>query len=72
MPESLKNVLLVMTAQGVLVLPSLGGSEFWDVTWQKLGKVLPKLRGELFPEEINSSSDHVSKIAETENDVHVH
>ena len=69
MPESLKNVLLVMAAQGVLVQPSLGGGEFWDVTWQKLGKVLPKLRIEIFPREFSSSRDYTSKTAETEKEV---
>jgi hypothetical protein len=68
-PESLKNVLLVMAAQGVLVQPRFGGSEFWDVTWQKLGRVLPNLRSELFPEDISNSRDQVSKTADTEKEV---
>lgn len=55
MPESLKNVLLVMAAQGVLVQPSFGGSEIWDLTWQKLDRALPKLRNEVFPGEVKSS-----------------
>jgi golgi-specific brefeldin A-resistance guanine nucleotide exchange factor 1 len=49
--ESLKNVLLVMSSQGVIVPPSAGGGRVWDVTWQKLGRVLPKLKGEVFPDE---------------------
>jgi len=63
-PESLKNVLLVMSAQGILVPPSQGGGEVWDLTWQKLDRALPKLRGELFPGEVKSTKDHITKTPE--------
>ena len=60
-PESLKNVLLVMAAQGVLVQPSLGGGRVWDLTWQKLDRALPKLRGEVFPGETKSSKEKTTE-----------
>ena len=65
-PESLKNVLLVMAAQGVLIQPSLGGGEFWDLTWQKLDRALPKLRSEVFPGEVRTSKDFSQSAKETE------
>jgi golgi-specific brefeldin A-resistance guanine nucleotide exchange factor 1 len=65
-PESLKNVLLVMSAQGVLVTPSLGGSAIWDLTWQKLDRALPKLRVDIFPGEAKSSKDHVARSTDPE------
>jgi hypothetical protein len=65
-PESLKNVLLVMSAQGILVQPSLGGGEVWDLTWQKLDRVLPKLRQEVFPGETRNSKEHKSNATDTE------
>ena len=58
MPESLKNVLLVMASGGILVRPedrgegAEGGSgkaELWDQTWRRLERLLPDLKGELFP-----------------------
>lgn len=70
-PESLKNVLLVMSAQGILVQPSLGGGEIWDLTWQKLDRALPKLRGEVFPGEVKRTKEFADTTAgkeqETEN-----
>ncbi|KAJ3279884.1 GDP/GTP exchange factor for ARF, partial [Borealophlyctis nickersoniae] len=55
--ESLKNMILVMTTQGVLqpqpsssTPVSAGGvHNLWDVTWQKIDTFLPGLRDELFP-----------------------
>jgi golgi-specific brefeldin A-resistance guanine nucleotide exchange factor 1 len=71
-PESLKNVLLVMSTQGILVSPSSGGGEIWDLTWQKLDRALPKLRAEVFPGEVKSTKDYVQKtqseIVQTEGD----
>jgi hypothetical protein len=55
-----------MAAQGVLVQPSFGGSEVWDLTWQKLDRALPKLRSEVFPGEVKNSKDYTSKTVETE------
>ena len=61
-PESLKNILLVMSSGGYLVPPKEGGeageeddgdddAELWDETWMRLERFLPGLMPELFPEE---------------------
>jgi hypothetical protein len=55
-----------MAAQGVLVPPSLGGGEIWDLTWQKLDRALPKLRGDVFPGEVKSTKEFISTEAEKE------
>jgi len=56
MPESLKNILLVMASSGFLVRPESGGhqgenKELWDQTWKRLERFLPDLKEELFPPE---------------------
>ena len=48
-----------MSAQGILVPPSLGGGEVWDLTWQKLDRALPKLREDVFPGEVKSTKEFV-------------
>lgn len=55
-PESLKNILLVMASGGFLVRPDSGeekpdGStrQLWEQTWSRLERFLPDLKEELFP-----------------------
>ncbi|GBC25460.1 uncharacterized protein OCT59_019907 [Rhizophagus irregularis] len=57
-PESLKNMLLVMSTSGVINQPGMTSPtgvsskqsvELWNVTWEKVDKFLPKLKDELFP-----------------------
>jgi brefeldin A-resistance guanine nucleotide exchange factor 1 len=54
-PESLKNVLLVMASGGFLVRPEecahdeSGKMELWTQTWKRLERFLPDLKQELFP-----------------------
>ncbi|KAI9800297.1 MAG: GDP/GTP exchange factor for ARF [Piccolia ochrophora] len=52
-PESLKNILLVMSSGGFLVPPSQDPSHerLWVETWKRLERFLPDLFAELFPEE---------------------
>lgn len=52
-PESLKNILLVMSSDGYLVPPEQNEQhkELWVETWRRLDRFLPNLFGELFPEE---------------------
>ncbi|KAJ1334409.1 hypothetical protein BSLG_007564 [Batrachochytrium salamandrivorans] len=52
--ESLKNLLLVLSAEGVLYPP--GGNvstttnlNLWELTWSTIGQFLPSLQDELFP-----------------------
>ncbi|KAJ3033358.1 GDP/GTP exchange factor for ARF [Rhizophlyctis rosea] len=49
--ESLKNMLLVMTTQGVFQPgdQTSGGVNLWNVTWQQIDPFLPTLKEELFP-----------------------
>ncbi|XP_046623685.1 Golgi-specific brefeldin A-resistance guanine nucleotide exchange factor 1 [Neodiprion virginianus] len=53
-PESLKNMLLVMASAGVLA-PS---SNLWTPTWRAIDTFLPNLKAELFPEPAPPSPDH--------------
>lgn len=52
-PESLKNILLVMADGGYLVPPSENADNvrLWDETQRRLERFLPNLFSELFPEE---------------------
>lgn len=53
--ESLKNMLLVMSTQGILRPPSTDSSnsamegDLWQITWTLLEPYLPTLKDELFP-----------------------
>lgn len=51
-PESLKNILLVMADGGYLVSPDQDPSkeEMWNETRKRLGRFLPDLFGEIFPD----------------------
>lgn len=48
-PESLKNILLVMSSSGYLVSPSVdpGQEKLWSATWKRLDRFLPDLRKDL-------------------------
>lgn len=52
--ESLKNVILVMSTSGYLVPPEEGKDDLglWNVTWEKLDRVLPDLKEQLFPRRV--------------------
>ena len=57
-PESLKNILLVMSSGGHLIPPPAQGEDertpqqkqLWQETWTRLNRFLPALMPELFPE----------------------
>jgi hypothetical protein len=53
-PESIKNILLVMSASGYLAPPDQKPEQraLWDQTWRHLDRFLPNLRKELFPESV--------------------
>ena len=52
MPESLKNLLLVMADGGYLKSPTEGEkpSAMWEETWERVDRFLPDLLREVFPE----------------------
>merc|ERR1719334_2170743 len=51
LPESLKNMLLVMdtSGRGLFFTPDGSVTPLWTVTWEKVDTFLPGLRDELFP-----------------------
>lgn len=63
-PESLKNILLVMSDSGYLVPPDQNPekAELWNETWKRLDRFLPNLFGELFPEEAKKPRTSLSGI----------
>ena len=55
-PESLKNILLVMADGGFIQPPSDGSppTELWDETCKRVDRFLPNLIAEIFPQ-VNAS-----------------
>ena len=53
MPESLKNIILVMANGGYLVPPSTkpDQAQIWNETWKRVDRFLPGLFKEIFPEQ---------------------
>ncbi|XP_064640698.1 Golgi-specific brefeldin A-resistance guanine nucleotide exchange factor 1-like [Lineus longissimus] len=47
-PESLKNMLLVMDTAGIFELTETEESQLWKLTWDKIDTFLPNLREEVF------------------------
>ncbi|KAF2721574.1 Sec7-domain-containing protein [Polychaeton citri CBS 116435] len=62
-PESLKNVLLVMSSGGYLLPPSASDErtqqqqKVWSATSEGLAKFLPNMMGELFPDTSAATND---------------
>ncbi|XP_057769559.1 ARF guanine-nucleotide exchange factor GNOM-like [Salvia miltiorrhiza] len=51
-PELLKNTLLVMKTNGILVpCDPVGGDSFWQLTWLHVNNIAPSLQLEVFPSE---------------------
>ena len=51
-PESLKNILLVMANGGYLVPPEEDPDKklLWEETWKRLDRFLPEMYREIYPE----------------------
>lgn len=47
-PESLKNMLLVMNTAGMLTEDCEEGAQLWRLTWHRIDPFLPNLKGDLF------------------------
>lgn len=47
-PESLKNMLLVMDTAGIFETGDGKDSQLWRLTWDRIGTFLPHLKEELF------------------------
>uniref|UniRef100_A0A146LBA7 Golgi-specific brefeldin A-resistance guanine nucleotide exchange factor 1 n=1 Tax=Lygus hesperus TaxID=30085 RepID=A0A146LBA7_LYGHE len=73
-PETLKNLLLVMDSAGVFTGQD-GRNEVWVVTWDRINSFLPALHGEIFksspsvgakePDIDSSAQDSVQEIGES-------
>lgn len=52
MPESIKNILLVMADGGFLKSPAEGekSSRIWKETWKRVDRFLPNMFRDIFPE----------------------
>jgi brefeldin A-resistance guanine nucleotide exchange factor 1 len=56
-PELLKNILLVMKANGILSKTSAGGENtLWEATWLQINKIAPSLQLEVFPDNENDAA----------------
>lgn len=53
-PESLKNMLLVMDTAGIFHSADsrTGYSDLWEITWERIDCFLPNLREELFKQAV--------------------
>lgn len=53
-PESLKNMLLVMDTAGIFHSADsrTGYSDLWEITWERIDCFLPRLRDELFKQAV--------------------
>lgn len=53
-PESLKNMLLVMDTAGIFHSADsrTGYSDLWEITWERIVCFLPHLREELFKQTV--------------------
>ncbi|XP_050501190.1 Golgi-specific brefeldin A-resistance guanine nucleotide exchange factor 1 [Diabrotica virgifera virgifera] len=62
-PESLKNMLLVMDSAKVFDGPD-GKNILWNATWERIGKFLPNMKDDLFKEieDQNRKNEEVSNI----------
>jgi golgi-specific brefeldin A-resistance guanine nucleotide exchange factor 1 len=70
-PESLKNVLLVMNAAGILVPPATGESEdsryerqvmLWSATYDRMERFLPGFLADVIPAPLPTTAAHLQAI----------
>ncbi|XP_075697730.1 Golgi-specific brefeldin A-resistance guanine nucleotide exchange factor 1 isoform X3 [Rhinoderma darwinii] len=61
-PESLKNMLLVMDTAGIFHCADsrTGYSDLWEITWERIDCFLPRLREELFKQTVIQDPPHVA------------
>uniref|UniRef100_A0A3B4VGU8 Golgi-specific brefeldin A-resistance guanine nucleotide exchange factor 1 n=1 Tax=Seriola dumerili TaxID=41447 RepID=A0A3B4VGU8_SERDU len=64
-PESLKNMLLVMDTAGIFHSADsrTGYSDLWEITWERIICFLPHLREELFKQTVIPGSDQSSSVS---------
>ncbi|XP_075466806.1 Golgi-specific brefeldin A-resistance guanine nucleotide exchange factor 1 isoform X11 [Ascaphus truei] len=61
-PESLKNMLLVMNTAEIFHSADsrTGYSDLWEITWERIDCFLPRLREELFKQTIIQETPHIT------------
>lgn len=57
-PESLKNMLLVMDSAKVFDSPD-GHSQLWTITWDRIGTFLPHMKEELFKDHTHEVTENI-------------
>ncbi|MGH0126606.1 UNVERIFIED_CONTAM: hypothetical protein FKN15_035567 [Acipenser sinensis] len=65
-PESLKNMLLVMDTAGIFHSADsrTGYSDLWEITWERIDCFLPRLREELFKQTIIPETDKAQSMVQ--------
>ncbi len=63
-PESLKNMLLVMDTAGIFHSADsrTGYSDLWEITWERIDCFLPRLKEELFKQAVIPGTEHSNTI----------
>uniref|UniRef100_A0A8C1EAH1 Golgi-specific brefeldin A-resistance guanine nucleotide exchange factor 1 n=1 Tax=Cyprinus carpio carpio TaxID=630221 RepID=A0A8C1EAH1_CYPCA len=63
-PESLKNMLLVMDTAGIFHSADsrTGYSDLWEITWERIDCFLPHLKEELFKQAVIPGTEHSNTI----------
>lgn len=68
-PESLKNMLLVMDSAKVFDVDD-GHGQLWNMTWERIGKFLPYMKEELFKEQEERNAQKIeTKNVSTKNHI---
>ncbi|XP_054719595.1 Golgi-specific brefeldin A-resistance guanine nucleotide exchange factor 1-like [Uloborus diversus] len=67
-PESLKNMLLVMDTAGVFECPEDGKTsekcQMWHITWDRINSFLPDLKDELFKQSVSKVIEQPQQVPE--------
>lgn len=71
-PESLKNMLLVMDTARVFECPEDGSNsekcQMWHITWDRINAFLPGLKNELFKQSVSKTVEQKEQAPETTKD----
>ncbi|GIY37714.1 golgi-specific brefeldin A-resistance guanine nucleotide exchange factor 1 [Caerostris darwini] len=72
-PESLKNMLLVMDTARVFECPEDGGNnekcQMWHITWDRINAFLPGLKNELFKQPVSKTVEQKEIVLESSKDI---
>ncbi|GFS40758.1 golgi-specific brefeldin A-resistance guanine nucleotide exchange factor 1 [Nephila pilipes] len=72
-PESLKNMLLVMDTARVFECPEDGSNsekcQMWHITWDRINAFLPGLKNELFKQSVSKTVEQKQQVPEINKDI---